>query len=283
MKNIQKNLFLKIIIIVSVFNVKHCLPSEKRIGCIRLRNGEGMQGLSNFLGFSCIVRVNSKLNFIIDIDQTSYPNIKEIVQIHLVDASDKKIYDFNPLVASQNTEGEFIHSTLNLKNQYIKHYELENTLNKAPKETLYLCIIEDKDLYVSINNQIYIFKNISLKEGIYIDKDRFKSSACILLKEDLKTTEELNPSKRENALDEQKYMHEYIKNSESIEKLNIDAKKTRAEAALLQCLENNINNPDLGVAGIPKICQRFAISCHKDKADEMIAQFKQIMYAGPRP
>lgn len=277
MHNIKKSIFLKIMIVVSVFDVGRCLSDEKRIGHIRLMNGGGVERLSHSVGFSCVVHVTQKFDFVIDVDQMSYANIKECMNLRLVDAPDAKIYDFNPLAQHQNKEGEFIHSKLNLKYQDIKRDELDNALRSAQKGILCLCIVEDKDLHVGINGDIYIFKDISSRNGLYVDQDRFKSPACTLLSVGLNAIDFKSQAQR--ALDEQKY----IINTHEVTKTKEETELTNKEIVFSDCLVAHRYSPNIGASGIPKICEehalRLKLSCCDSNVDAMIAGFNAIMKA----
>ncbi len=143
MQNMKKNIYLKMIIAISIFNVGLCIPNEKRTGRIIFTNSKNLkktndseelnhstaEALSHSMGFSCITCVNQKLDFIIDINQAHYANIEKCVNIRLIDDFDQKIYDLDPLITYENKNGEI--SKLSLQRQDIKRYELENMLKSC--------------------------------------------------------------------------------------------------------------------------------------------------------
>ncbi len=275
MKNIKQILFFTMIIIISVLNVKRCLPNEKRIGHIKLINGGGLTKLSHFVGFSCIVYVDQQFNFVIEIDQTSYQNIKECMHIRLVDAPSQNMYEFDPFIASENKEGQLIHSTLNLRYQNIKQDRLENTLKHAQKETLCLCIVEEKDLHVGINGHIYIFKNISFINGLRIDENHLKAALPTLLSGDFNETD--FKLQAQHAQEKQEYLQQFLIN----ENLQRVIYATEQEKSFLKCLSDNKKSPNISAFGIPEVCENYAITLNGldrgDKVNLIVAGFQKIM------
>lgn len=262
-------------IVVSVFDVECYLPHEQRMGHIRLTNGGGVKTLSHFAGFSCTVYVDQKFNLMINIEKTSYANITECMNIRLVDVPDKKMYNFDPLVKSENTEGELLHSRLNLKYQDIKRDELEHTLKNTPNGVLCLHIFDNKDLYVGINGDMYIFKNISSRNGLHVDENRLKTILPILLAADLNTND--YESKAQRILAERKYI-------DSVNELTIIKEAmSRADEIIAfgKCIVAQRNNSHIAPCGIPDECEHYALDLtlfgYGDKVDEMIAGFKKTM------
>lgn len=258
-----------------MFNFEYCLPNEKRIGHIRLTNGGGLKKLPHSVGFSCIVYVDQKFNFIIDIDQTAYANIKECLDIRLIDTSDQKIYHFDPLIKSENKAGELIDAKLNLKYQNIKHEELENTLKNTPKGMLSRCIVDDKDLHIGINGDIYIFRNIFSRDGFHVDENRLKATLPVLLSVNLNAIDFQWYAAL--ALDEQKY----IKSRNVVTKTKEETLPTDELIAFRKCLVFHRNSSNIGAFNIPKVCEEHALTLellgYGSKVNEMAAGFKKIM------
>lgn len=277
MKNIKSSIFLTMII-VSILDIGHCLADEKRIGYIRLINGTGLERLGHSIGFSCVLTIDKKLNFIIEIDQKSYPNIKECMHIHLINGYDKKIYDFNPIIHIENKEGQLACSKLNIKHQNIPREELAKTFKNAPKGVLCVCVVDNRDLHVSINNDIYIFKNISSKNGWLIDQDHLKAGLPMLLPEDLNDIDFKSQSYR--AIDEDLY----IINRNTVKKTKEITTATDEEIFLRKCLIEHKDSTHIAVSGIPKICEDHALRLqllgNGTKVETMIAGFKRIMKTG---
>lgn len=260
-------------IVISAFNAVQCLPDEKRIGHIMLTNRADLkklshsEKLSHSMGFSCLVSVDQKLDFIIEINQAFYTNIKECVIIRLIDDFGQKIYDFDSLITSENKEGELIISQLSLQYRDINRYELENSLRSAQSGVLYLCIVDDKDLYVGINSDIYIFKDMPSRVGLRVDERYVNDTLRTLQLVDLNATDLKSQAAR--VIEEQKF----------IQSKNALA-GTNAVIAFSQCLIAHKNSSNISALGIPKDCENYALELQflggNTAVDTMITGYKKF-------
>jgi uncharacterized membrane protein YfhO len=131
---------------------------------------------------------------------------------------------------------------------------------------------------VGINDDIYIFKNISSKNGWHVDQDHLKAALPMLLPEDLNDIDFKSQSHR--AIDED----QYIINRTTVKKTKEKSMATDEEISLRKCLVEHKDSTHIAVSGIPKICENHALtlqlSGNETKVKAMIAGFKEIMKTG---
>lgn len=225
MKNIKISIFCTIIITISISDISHCLAEdishrEKEFNAkINLTDDELRQAFDH--GFPILIYVKHldrgffytcKAHRLM-IDLRVYPKAAHHVNLLLIDDHES------------NKHESSVQTCL-----IIKHNELNNTLRSAKNGVIYECIIENKDLYVGAEGDVYIFRDIYSKEGIHLPQRVIAPNDSRL--------------QAQREADEQSYIFS-AKNLE----------RAKAEETFSQCLVSNRNNPDLGSFGIPKVCE----------------------------